>query len=333
MSNPMTCGNSPNATSSPESEYGALLCAMRGGPTSVRFGQDHVLANLSPTQADLAGLLTSGTYGPTGSTSLGSAALKSSLVNRLRARTGLLGSTLFNLTWKERVTPSQRTIFALRASGRRTSDNAYTSWQTPKVTDTNGPGCSANRQGGMALHTAAQLVGWTTPTTRDWKDSGADIKPRADGSERFDQLPRQANLAEWNTPRATDGSNGGPNQGGGALPPEAHLAGWQTPTATDTQRTTPEAHERRRQFRESIGRQSLAPGNLGEQAALYAIHDQPARLTADGRMLTGSSAGMESGGQLSPAHSLWLMLGPAATEWACCAPRETPSMLKRRRSS
>src|SRR5574341_2257412 len=43
------------------------------------------------------------------------------LANKLRAKTDLLGSTLFKLTWKQRVTPSGRSIPALRASGHRTS--------------------------------------------------------------------------------------------------------------------------------------------------------------------------------------------------------------------
>mgnify|MGYP003520120273 FL=1 len=179
--------------------------------------------------------MTSGTYGllPTGS--LSSAALQSSLASRLRAKTASLGSTLYKLTWKERATPSGRSIPALRASARPTSDKGSigpeSGWPTTTVQDSASSGAYGyNGQNFMTLTDAARMAGWVTTTTRDWKDGGADIKPRADGSERFDQLPRQANLAGWNTARATDGSNGGPNQAGGALPADAALAGWPTPT-------------------------------------------------------------------------------------------------------
>jgi len=90
-------------------------------------------------------------------------------------------------------------------------------WPTPMAGNPGTENYNAAGSTDSSRRTVA-LVGWATLMTRDHKDGASTNSAPINGL-----LGRQVWLAGWNTPRATDGSKGGPNQAGGALPADAAL--------------------------------------------------------------------------------------------------------------
>lgn len=203
---PQSSTATPSATSSPASGSGLWPFAWPAGLTIARCGPDPAHASLSARQATASGLLTSDTFGPSGTGSSSSASLALSLANRLRNAQAQRGSILYQLTWKAWATPAGRSISLLRATVRRTSGSDCSGWPTPDAALMN-DGCNpvkhlerlarlkakhGNGNGaGLTLGAAAQMAGWATPATRDYRTPNHRTLRERGGGAKGEQLQNQ----------------------------------------------------------------------------------------------------------------------------------------------
>jgi len=254
----------------------------------------------------------SDTSGPNLPASSVSVALQLCLGSRLRARLAEAGSPLYGMTWKDWAMASGPQICALRASAPRTSakgsggeGSLCTGWPTPTMADAArrvNPLDKKTTNVGMSVNDAAALAGWPTPTTTD-ATRGSPETPeakRARGAHTGTAMIDAACLAGWPTPMAGTPAQNGYNEAGN----------------TDSGRKTAAL----------CGAQILGHG-----VTFDPDWTGPARRTHLGALQTGSSAAMDGGGQLNPAHSRWLMGYPP--EWDACAPTETRSSRRSRQRS
>lgn len=269
---------SPNAISSQESAAGLLPCNSPESAIKPDSGPEARRASRSALPENSSDSLTLGTSHRCSLASLASAALQSSLGNRLRQQLQNRGCAIYKLTWKEKITPSGLPYSQLVASALRTNatdfSSARTDWPTPAVsliTNDVNMRSTDGRTKPNKLGWAAAMVAWPTPKARDHHTEGkGQFSPSlAKVSESY---------AAWPTPRSTDG----------------------------------EKNVRTLEGSLSEIQRKGGPQDVAQAAAIT----QPIRITASGQMLTGSDAGMESSGQLNPAHSRWLMGFPP--EWDDC---------------
>lgn len=360
----------PNVTSSPGSGAGHTRCASPAGQMALPYGQAPAPASLSALPGEDSGPKTRVTFGRSFAVSSASAALQSSLANRLQAKMGVDGSPEYSLTWKSWTMPLQAPICALRASPRRTSDKDFTGWGTPCVGDseTMNPGgqvtsirrqvmeltgwgtprittnggipCPEHTGNGSRLEDQAALTGWVSPTAQDGTRGGKPARPQDTGVP----LSQQVALVGWSTPRSEDSEQTGAHRGNpDTLNSQAKLAGWPTCAARDWRDGRSNQHEKNaRPLNEVVMLVGWQTPNALDGGQTSRSGERKDELPLGGQcrgMITTSPPDTNPSAEpcsavyrLNPCFSLWLMGFPVA-EWVSCGVRAMLSCRKLRRRS
>ncbi len=205
----MTCADTHSIIFLPGLEVGPTPSASPGGPMNVPSGRGPVPASRSATPAEDSDSTILATSGRPGSISSASYDLSQFLASRLRVNAASHGSTLYRLTWRERTTPSGRSIPALRGSARRISGSVCIGWPTPRVGNNGGYGNGDRAMHGKnsRLEDTVHLYAWPTPTTRDWKSSASNQHGK--NAKPLNEVARLTTpLGGWATPICSDATRG-----------------------------------------------------------------------------------------------------------------------------
>ena len=266
MSEQRTLPGLPPATSLPASAAGPLRCGSPAGPmTSGPSGPGAAPASRTARPGSGSGIGTSGTCGPLGSGSLRSAGRPSSSGSKSHPqKLSALSLRLLSLSrFRPAITP-----------GRTSSLNA-----SLVAAD------SITGLGGSIEYVETWKERVTPSGLRYWEHTASGRRTSGSG------------CSGWHTPKATDGTKGGPNQTGGTLVQDAMLSGWGTPNTRDHKaEIDPEAWKREGQ-------------------------GQPLSRQVRGTTTPSSTAGTTGAAAspcLNPAFSRWLMGFPET--WDTCSP-------------
>jgi hypothetical protein len=180
-------------TSSPGSEGGHSPSSSLGGQKIKKSGLGRAPASRSRSLAAERESRTSGISGLNSPGSSETAALQSSLENRLRALLASSGSPEFVLTWKHWDMQSGPPICALRASAPRIDGSASTGWVTPQHKDFR---CGQakryiEKKHAVSLNDQVMLVAWATPAARDYRYPNKKTYNERGGGKKGEQLNNQ----------------------------------------------------------------------------------------------------------------------------------------------
>ncbi|VDY64778.1 Uncharacterised protein [Shimwellia blattae] len=153
--------------------------------------------------------------------------------------------------------------------------------------------CRSRQRASVRRTSESGPTGWPTPTASSV--TGAGTSGRQGGMN----IQTAAMMSGWPTPVANIKDQPETQRGLENLAGLVKMAGWVTPTSRD--------------WKDSAGMTAQRDGKARlDQLPRQAYTCGPLRLTVFGEMRTGSFVGMESGVQLNPAHSRWLMGLPHA---------------------